>query len=261
MTPPAPAERPPLSAYVRTLNEERRIEACVTAALKVAREVVALDSGSTDDTVARARAAGATVREQPWLGSGRQKRAAEDACTYDWLLDLDADEVVSPELAASIRGLFAGGEPKAPAYGMDWVIVPPIGEAWTRTDVKVRVKLYDRTRLRMPDHAAWDQLDTSGVRVPRLAGPLHHHAFTDIGDLTRKIERNMTGRAAGVPNKPIGWLRVRIVLGLPVYFAKRYLGKGLWRRGTYGFAFCMAQAYGRWLKDVKLYERHRMGER
>ncbi|MBB4658167.1 glycosyltransferase family 2 protein [Parvularcula dongshanensis] len=248
--------RPPLSAYFRTLNEAGHIEESVRAALKVAREVIVVDSGSTDGTQDLARAAGATVVPNDWPGSGRQKRFAEERCSYDWLLDLDADEVVSDELAREIEELFARGEPRFAVYALPWVTVPPFGAPWRRVDRNWRTKLYDRRRLRVPDHPAWDQLEVDKRRAPRLSGPLYHHAFTDIGDLTRKVERNMTGRAKGVEQKPLAWLRLRIALGLPVYVLKRYLLRGLWRKGTYGFAFCVAQGYGRWLKDVKLYERH-----
>ena len=69
-------ERPPISCYIRTLNEESRIGAAVGAAFSVAREVVAVDSGSTDGTVAAAEAAGARTVEQPWLGGGGATRSA-----------------------------------------------------------------------------------------------------------------------------------------------------------------------------------------
>ena len=72
-------ERPPISCYIRTLNEENRIGAAVLAALQVAREVVVVDSGSTDGTVAAAEAAGARIVKQPWLGGGHLSRKQASA--------------------------------------------------------------------------------------------------------------------------------------------------------------------------------------
>lgn len=255
------SELPPVSAYIRTKNEARRIGDVVRAAKKAAREVIVVDSGSTDGTQDVAREAGAVVHEIPWRGNGGQKRAAEDLCTHDWLLDLDADEVIDDEMAAGIRAFFEdGGEPDSPVYGLRQVHAVPFGKPWWGTDIIVKNKFYDRRQIRIPDHPAWDQLEYSKKTSPRLPGFMLHYMFSDIGDLTKKQERNMTRRAANVPLKSRRQLALRIVFGIPVYFLKRYLGKALFRKGIYGFAFSMTIAYGRWLKDVKLYERHLAAE-
>jgi glycosyltransferase involved in cell wall biosynthesis len=106
----------PVSCYIRTFNEARKIGDVVAAALEAVDEVVVVDSGSTDATVAIAEAQGARVIRQDWLGRGRQKRYAEEQCRNDYVLDLDADEVVSPELGAEIKALFANGPPPFPVY-------------------------------------------------------------------------------------------------------------------------------------------------
>ena len=118
--------RLPISCYIRTLNEERVIGEVVRAASQMADEVVLIDSGSTDGTLAIAEAEGARVIRQPWLGNGRQKRVGEEAARHDWVLDLDADEVVTPELAAEIRGVFEAG-PRFPMYALTMITVPPFG--------------------------------------------------------------------------------------------------------------------------------------
>ncbi|NNU15684.1 glycosyltransferase family 2 protein [Parvularcula sp. ZS-1/3] len=254
-------ELPPVSAYIRTKNEARRIGEVVRAAKKAAREVIVVDSGSDDGTERIAEEAGAIVHHVPWRGNGGQKRAAEDLCTHDWLLDLDADEVIDDEMAASIRAFFEdGGEPSNPVYGLRQVHAVPFGKPWYGTDIIVKNKFYDRRQIRIPDHPAWDQLEYSKKTSPRLGGFMLHYMFSDIGDLAKKQERNMTRRAAGVKQKAKWVLALRIVFNLPIYFLKRYLGKALFRKGIYGFAFSMTIAYGRWLKDVKLYERHLAAE-
>ncbi|NRA30608.1 MAG: glycosyltransferase family 2 protein [Parvularculaceae bacterium] len=249
--------RPPVSCYIRTKNEARRIGDVVRAAKLAAREVIVVDSGSTDGTPDIAKEAGAVVHHVEWRGNGGQKRAAEDLCSYDWLLDLDADEVIQPELAQGIADLFKdGAEPKHSVYGLIQVHAVPYLEPWWNTDNIVKNKFYDRRQVRIPDHPAWDQLEVSKRTTPRIPGVMLHYMFSDIGDLVKKQERNMSRRAAGVKQKSKTSLALRIFFGFPVYFLKRYLLKGLFLKGVYGFAFSFTIAYGRWLKDVKLYERH-----
>ena len=101
----------PISCYIRAKNEARKIADVVRAVRPVVDEVVLVDSGSTDDTVALAEAEGARVVHQAWLGYGAQKRFAEEQCRNDWLLSLDADEVISPAFAAELNALFAASEP------------------------------------------------------------------------------------------------------------------------------------------------------
>ncbi|WOI52793.1 glycosyltransferase family 2 protein [Parvularcula sp. LCG005] len=257
---PDPTDKPPISCFIRTKNEERLIGETVRAALQVAREVVIVDSGSTDSTVKIATKAGARVHNVEWRGTGKQKRAAEDLCKYPFRLDLDGDEVMTPALAESIRQVFATGEPTGQVFALKLVTAPPIGKPWYGLDTDYRNKLYDGRRWSMPDSEAWDQLDLpKDIHPKKLKGELIHYSFTDIGFLLRKQERNMTQRAKSAPLKPKWLLRLRIVFGLPLYFLKRYLLKGLFLKGAYGFSFCLTIAIGRWLKDVKMYERHYFG--
>jgi glycosyltransferase involved in cell wall biosynthesis len=246
----------PVSCYIRTLNEERLLGRVVAAAREVVDEIVIVDSGSKDATVAIARAAGARVIHQEWLGNGRQKRFAEDQCRHDFVLDLDADEVVSPALAAEIRALFAAGPPPLPIYELRLVTVPPVGKPWTNISVARRRKLYDRRVVRAPDHKAWDQFEVPpGVKVGRLAGDLLHYSFRDVAQLVEKLNRVSTVRARD--GKKSGGVAVaaRVLFAWPFYFVKHYLFRGLYRAGIYGIVLAAISAYGRWLRDAKMYER------
>jgi glycosyltransferase involved in cell wall biosynthesis len=252
-----PNGRPPLSCYIRTLNEERIIARTIDAALTVADEVVIVDSGSTDRTVALAEAAGARVIRQPWLGLGGQKRVGEDACRHDWLLDLDADEVLTPELAAQIRAQFKTGEPQRKIYGLKLVNAPSVGEPWHNFSFSYRNKLYDRRVIRIPDHKAWDQLQIPpGMSPGRLEGALLHFAARDFAHIIEKQNRASTMMARDGGKKPIAYVALRVLFAMPVYFFKYFVLRGLWRAGIYGFATARIAAYGRWMRDAKLYEDH-----
>ena len=251
-----PAPRALLSCYIRTLNEERRIGDVIRAALQVADEVIIVDSGSKDRTLAIAEAEGARIVRQPWLGNGRQKRVGEDAARYDWVLDLDADEIVTPQLADEIRRVFAAS-PHHRMYELTLVIVPPFGKPWWGFKRSSRIKLYDKRRIRIPDHAAWDQFDApAGETVGRLKRPLLHYSFTSIEHVIAKLNRVSTVRAEETPLKSRWHVILRVLFGFPAYFLKEYFLSGLIRGGVYGFAFAVAIAFGRWLRDVKMYERY-----
>src|SRR6185503_4596703 len=94
-----------LSVCIITLNEEANIVRILQSVKGIADEVIVVDSGSTDATVALSQANRAKVFVEPWKGFAPQKNSALAKATCDWILSLDADEEVSPELAASVAEL------------------------------------------------------------------------------------------------------------------------------------------------------------
>lgn len=263
MTPLAPgkasdsAGKAPISCCIRTQNEAVRIREVISAAMQLVDDVVIVDSGSTDDTVAIAESLGARVFHQPWLGSGRQKRAAEDQARHDWILDLDADEVLTDALIAEIRALFSAGEPAQPVYELVFITAPPLGEPWYGFLHIVRNKLYDKRVVRAPDHKAWDQFEVpAGVKVGRLKGFVLHYSFRDFAHFSEKLNRVSTSRARDGKLKPYWMVVLRVIAAPPFYFFKHYVTRGIWRAGVYGFIASAISGHGRWLRDIKMYEIH-----
>ncbi len=101
-------EKIPLSVFIITKNEADRIDAVIGAAQKIADEILVIDSGSTDNTCEIAKNCGATVIFNEWKGYGQQKIFGENKCRNNWILNIDADEELSPELADEINALFVG---------------------------------------------------------------------------------------------------------------------------------------------------------
>lgn len=242
----------PITVYIRTLNEARMIADVVRAARGVAAEVLVIDSGSKDETVDLAERAGAKVIHQPWLGNGFQKRVAEEAATHDWLLDLDADEILSDQLEGSLRGLFEDN-PKASAYGIRLAFKPGGREPLMRSFRTTRVKLYDRRKHRQPEHVVWDQLSNIG-RAPVLDGYLIHHVYDDLGELVHKMNRGSSNRAENARQRSLAMLRARVLFGFPFYFLRNYIVRGGWRAGTFGVALSVILSWSRWLRDVKQFD-------
>ncbi len=249
-----------MSCYIRTLNEEKRIAATVRAAFLVAREVVVVDSGSADGTVALAEAEGARVVEQAWLGGGHQKRIGEEVCQHDWLLDLDADEIVTDELAHEIGELFETGDPDADVFSLPLVYVDPAGRVWRKARAPRRAKLYDRRKVRMPADGAWDQLKIPDrLRTRRLSGALLHYPFEDIGHLSRKQSSAEAQRIRHLDEGRRSAIAFKVYFGLPLFFFRNYVLRGRWREGGYGYLLSITTAYNHWLRYAMLYERRLKG--
>jgi len=253
----------PLSVFVIARNEERCIGAVLAAARALSDDLVVVDSGSTDRTVEIAEGAGARVFHHDWAGYGPQKRFGEAQCRHDWLLNLDADEVLSPELIEEIRALFADGEPPLPFYRIKVTTVYPGDEQprWLAEHNDV-IRLYDRRVGRFPDHPTWDAITPpKGAGVGLLKAPCHHFSSPGLHHYVDKFNRYTTLQADTQKLKPWPVLAVRLLLGFPLDFLKVWLLKRHITGGLYGFVLAFSHAYSRFLRNAKMLEKHRLQRR
>ena len=246
----------PLSIFVITLNEAARIGATLDAAATLADDVIVADSGSTDETVAIARGYGAQVHHHPFEGFGQQKRFAEDRCRHDWLLNVDADEIITPALADEIRGLFADGEPTPALYEIRILNVYP-GDTRPRpfaNDYRV-VRLYHREAGRYRDHTVYDRVEPHGApAIHRLSAPIHHFPLTDFEQMVAKANRHSGHEIARVAAKSRTVLKLRLVTEFPLVFLKVWLLRRHILGGWKGFVFAMNTAWMRTLRIAKALE-------
>ncbi len=253
----------PVSVFIITLNEADRLPRTLDAIRALTDDIVVVDSGSTDGTASLATASGARVFHRPWQGYGPQKRFAEDQCRHEWLLNLDADEVVPETLAAEIRTLFATGAPALDAYRVRIAeVFPGEGAPHPLAYALVPVRLYARARGRYSASPVHDRVDLlPGARVGTLAGTIHHFSIRSIGDQIDKLNRytdeqvaDLAGRGEAVPT----W---RLFVEFPAAFIKAYLFRRHVVRGVYGFMTAMNFAFYRWLRVAKDVERRRRDAR
>ena len=244
----------PISCYIRTLNEERMIGEVISSAKNICSEVIIIDSLSIDKTKSISLSLGAKVYEQPWLGNGFQKRVGEDKSKNDWVLDIDADEIVSDEMANEIKEHFKNGRPNCCGFLTPIITVPPFGKPWYNFAKAHRVKLYNKRKARIPAHKAWDQFKYTNLTIKKLKNGLLHPSFTGIHMHLEKLN-NYSTMLANLPiKKSFMGIFIRIWFGFPIYFIHKFFIRGMFRAGTYGFALSMSSAFGRWLKDIKQYE-------
>jgi glycosyltransferase involved in cell wall biosynthesis len=212
-----------LSCCIIAHNEGDRIERCIHAVKDIVDEIVVVDSGSTDDTVARCQALGAKVTFHAWDGYGPQKRFAEDCASNDWILNLDADEVVTPELAREIATLMRAPERLLPAYRFKQVTVYPGKERprlWA--DYHNYVRLYDRRRVRFRESRVHDTVDTKNFPVGQLEGVAWHYSWRSIQHVRQKLE-SYTNLQAKELKKSRRSVLMRLPTEYPVLFFRYYV--------------------------------------
>ncbi|WP_082767073.1 glycosyltransferase family 2 protein [Bosea sp. PAMC 26642] len=248
---------PPLSIFIIARDEADRIGRTIAAVSSLSDDIVVVDSGSTDDTQAIAEGAGARVIFNPWPGYGQQKRFAEDQCRHDWLLNIDADEVVPPGLVAEIAALFAQGEPGADAYKMRIAEIFP-GEAAPHRFAYALppVRLYRRDKGRYSPSPVHDRVElVPGACIGRLKGTVHHYSVRSLGEQIDKLNAYSDAQADDLDKRGLSLSVFRLVAEFPANFLKAYIGRRHALRGVYGFMTAMNYAFYRYLRVAKHWER------
>jgi glycosyltransferase involved in cell wall biosynthesis len=242
---------PKLSVTVITHNESADIAAALES-VAWADEIIVVDAESTDDTVAIARQFTDRVVVRPWPGYVAQKNHGASLASHDWILSLDADERVTPSLAAEIRASLSAA-PAHPAYRVPRVTWH-LGR-WIRTTdwyPDHQVRLYDRRAAQWTGRYVHEAVAVNGP-VGQLRGELQHFAYRDIADHLETIDRyttlaarqmHETGRRAGL---------LQLAGHPPLAFLRNYIARGGFRDGVPGFIISAMNAYYVFLKFAKLW--------
>jgi glycosyltransferase involved in cell wall biosynthesis len=242
-----------ISATVITLNEERRLAGAL-GSLAWADEIVVVDSGSTDATLEIARRFTDRIVVAEWPGYAAQKNRAAAEASHDWIFSLDADEVVTPELAASIARVRAI-EPVPRGYRVArraWYVDRWVRHGGWYPDWQTR--LYDRRSAQFAGAFVHESVRVDGL-VETLEGDLLHYTVDSLGDHHRRIERYTTLAAEALAAKGRRFSAARAILEPPATFLKTYLLKQGIRDGTAGLAIAGFAAYYVFLRQMKLWER------
>jgi len=179
--------RPRLSVVLMVKNEAANLPRAL-GAVKWADEIIVADTGSTDDTVEVAEKLGARVVHCAWRGFGATRAAALKHAGGDWVLTVDADEVISPELAEEIRRVVSQPDTKFVAYRLPF-LTNFLGR-WIRHSgwhPEYHVRLYRHGRAHFNADAVHEKIITDGS-VGSLSGLIYHYTDPTIGHYLAKMD-------------------------------------------------------------------------
>jgi glycosyltransferase involved in cell wall biosynthesis len=241
-----------LSAILITHNEAHNLPDCLGSLKGWVDEVVIVDNGSTDDTVAIAERWGARVmRVRDWPGFGPQKNRALDAARSDWVLSIDADERLTPELAREIQQAVQRDTDHAFEFPrLSWYCGRFMRHSGWYPDPVLR--LFKRGRARFSDDLVHERLLPQDP-VRRLQGDLLHYSFKNFSQVLAKVDRYSTAAAQQM------YLRGRraYFVEAPVRgawaFVRTYVLRAGFLDGPQGFALAISNAQGTYYRYLKLW--------
>ena len=246
-----------VSVVMLTRNEEAMIGRALASARSFADEILLIDSNSTDRTKEIAEAAGATVYTQDWLGWVAQRRKGASLARNDWLFFLEADEIVTPDLAADVR-LHMAGDPD-PSGGFtvqrkDEFLGHLMFEMRRASKRAGFVRLYNRTRSDWrSDMLIHEEIACPGPLIKLKGSILHWRNYT-IADQIATYNRYSELEAREMLSKKSGVSTATLMVKPFLRFLWIYIKCGHWRLGVRGFIWSCMNAFAEFLRLAKAWE-------
>jgi len=242
--------RQKLSVAMITFNEEKLIRDALES-VKWADEIVVVDSLSTDQTVAICQEYTERVYQVPWHGYVEQKNIATEKTSANWVLNLDADERVSPELAAEIQAVLQETPPCVGYYlpRKTYYLGGWINHCGWYPDYKLR--LFDKRAGKWVGKALHEKIEAHGATA-YFQHPLYHYTYKNIADHVQKMNNYSSIAAAQKSGAMSG---AEILLRTALTFFKKYILKQGFRDGTRGVIVSLLSAFTVTLKYGKLWEK------
>lgn len=247
------ANKIPASVFIVAQNEEKHIGE-VLGALQDFAEIIVVDSGSTDATVAIAKSQGATVITQEWLGFARQKNFAMAQCRSEWLLNVDADEVLSTEVIEQIRTMVARNENQAlKLYFEDIFWGEPMSVHSGKRSI---VRLFKKGQAAYPlDRKVHENLVIQpGVDIVKARGLVKHYGYGTTELLMQKKNKYSGLKALEKHEKNKKPSLLKLLVIFPVTFIKSYFFQRMFLSGKRGLVHAHLEAIYAFLKEAKLFE-------
>lgn len=242
-----------ISVVIITLNEEKNIGDCINSVKEVADEIIVVDSWSSDNTPAICAQKGVRFFQTDWKGYAETKNYANSLATFPLILSIDADEVLTKELKASI--LTVKQNPLSDCYKLNrrtnycghWMV-----HLWY-PDAKVR--LFFKDKALWSGSSVHEELKMESQHtVGFLKGDLFHYSFRSISQHLETTHKYSTLKAIQANSEGKHAPLSKIVFGPMSKFISEYLFKNGFMDGYYGFIACSISAFSTFLQYVKLRE-------
>jgi len=241
-----------ISVAVITKNEEQNIRDCLES-VRWADEVVVVDSGSTDGTLEICRKFQARVYMEEWKGFSRQKNSAVEKARNEWVLSLDADERVTPELQGEI-GATLGKDPSYEGYFIarkNFFRNRWIKHCGWYPDYNLRLFRKDRGRFR--ERAVHERVELKG-KVGYLKNPLEHKTYQSVSDFLERMDRYSTLAAREMYREGRRYHFFDAFFRPPFTFLQMYLIRAGFLEGYLGFLLSVLYSFYTFAKYSKLKE-------
>jgi glycosyltransferase involved in cell wall biosynthesis len=245
----------PISATLITYNEERNIAEALQS-LSWAEEIIVVDSGSRDATLEICRQFTEKIFHREWTGYVDQKNFAVEQARHDWIVSLDADERIGPELRDEIRDLAGKG------FGRQGYRIPRVAffmGRWIRHGdwyPDYQLRLFDRRHGKWEGGQVHESVKTDGM-PGFLNGEIYHFTYRNFSDYLRRLEIYSSLAAYDYQQKGASATPLKLVGNPIAAFIKSYLLKRGFLDGTPGFAVAVMGAVSVFFKYAKLYELQR----
>ncbi len=246
-----------LSVIIITRNEQEHIGRCL-ASVTWADEIIVLDSGSTDNTVAISKQYTSAVYQTDWPGFGPQKQRALQKASHDWVLSLDADEEISPALQQEMQQAMQ-------LSGIQGFYIPRLSSycgkqikhgGWWPDPV---LRLFRRETGQFSDDVVHERVIVNGI-VKHLQQPILHEAFTDPSEVLDKINHYSTLGAEKL-YKQHQHASLARAIGRGIWtFIRTYLLKAGFLDGAEGLMLAISNAEGSYYKYLKLRNIHKQSQ-
>lgn len=237
-----------LSVVIITFNEQESLARCIDSVREVADEIVVVDSFSTDQTEAIAKAKGARFMQHKFEGHIEQKNFAKEQAKHHWVLSIDADEMLSDELRQSI--LEAKKSWVADGYTMNrlnFYCSKPIKTCGWYPDAKLR--LWNRTKGEWTGTNPHDKFElTKGATLKHLTGDLLHNTYPTHHSFLEQREKFARISATHLQDRGLLFLIWKMLLSAPFKFLRNYIFKRGFMDGAVGFTICYHQSREVFLK-------------